>query len=176
MSDEALKSRTAKNWSLILGLAIPVLMILFIAVSIYVPQLFDNTPPPSVNFLYTSDYTHPHSLQVRKNRLEWVKGHTYNEQQDKAYASKPVIYVHDVKTNTSKSIDFEEAQNLLLDAKAIAPDGYKIEQSRRNGWFPFDYHYSRDRYLVNAHAAHKLNLEYTNQSYYGFNFLGWVIE
>jgi hypothetical protein len=174
MKNQEIKS--TKNWSLIIGLAIPLLMVMFIATSIYTPRLFDNTPAPTVNFLYTSAYSHPHRLEVRDNRLEWIKGETNNTQQNKAYERPPKIYFHDVKLNSSREIDLESAQKLLLDARNTSPEGYKVEQSRHHGFFIFDHRYSRDRYLVNKHANHKLALEYAGSSYYGFQFLGWVVE
>ena len=41
-----------KNIPLVVGLAIPVLMILFVAGSIYIPRLF--APEPKFNFVYSS--------------------------------------------------------------------------------------------------------------------------
>ena len=173
---ETSKNKVAKNWSLILGLSIPFLMVMFIALSIYAPRLFDNTPAPSINFIYTSAYTHPHRLEVRKNKLEWTKGESANDHQADAYETPPKIYLHDVKKNKSREIDLDEAKNLLLDSSALAPDGYRIEQSRHHGFFLFDYNYSRDRFLVKGHATHKLNLEFENSSYYNFRFLAWEIK
>lgn len=170
------ESKVAKNWSLIIGLSIPLLMVLFIAVSIYVPRLFDNTPAPTVNFLYTSAYSHPHRFEVKDNRLEWIKGSTVNEQYDKSYDSPPRIYLHDVSINKSREISLDDAQKILLDSRSTAPDGYKIERNRHRGFFLFDHRDSNYHYLVNGAAAHKLELEYENNYYYGFNFLAWAIE
>lgn len=167
------QNKKAKNWSLIIGLAIPVVMVLFIALSVYLPRIFDNTPAPTVNFLYTSGNSYTHRLEVKDHQLKWVENNNSNREKDD---EMPTIYLHDVKTNTSSEISYADSQKLTLESRQESPDGYKIEQSRRQGFFLFDYRGSREHYLVNGHAAHELKLEYKNNYYYGFNFLGWVIK
>ncbi len=167
------QSKKAKNWSLIIGLSIPVLMVIFIALSVYLPRIFDNTPDPTFNFLYISGNSYSHRLEVKENQLKWIENNQANR--DKA-DDMPTIFLHDVKSNKSSEISFTEAQKLTLDSRQNAPDGYSVLQNSHHGFFPFDYSRSRNHHLVNGHTAHKLELEYKNNYYYGFNFLGWIIE
>lgn len=169
------KDKVAKNWSLILGLSIPLLMTLFIAVSIYLPRFFDNTPPPTINFLYSSNTYYPHLLEVKNNKLEWEIKENEN-QNNKRSDQPPRIYLHDVVTNKSSELNLEEAQKLTLDSRLDAPDGYIVKQNYNRGFFLFDGNRSRSHHLVNDRSSHKLNLVYQNNYYYNFKFLGWVIE
>ena len=167
------QNKKAKNWSLIIGLSIPVLMVIFIALSVYLPRIFDNTPAPTFNFIYVSEYSYSHRLIVKENQLQWTENSNSNRSEDNEI---PTIYLHDVKSNKSSEISFTEAQKLVLDAKQNAPDGYSINQNRHRGFFLFDYRSSRNHHLVNGHTSHKIELEYKSNNYYAFNFLGWVIE
>ena len=167
------QSKRAKNWSLIIGLSIPVVMIIFIALSVYLPRFFDNTPAPTFNFLYISGNSYTHRLEVKDNHLEWIDN---NRTGSKKSDDKPRIYLHDVSTNKNTEISFSGAQKLTLDARQNAPDGYSVKRNSSHGFFLFDHRRSRNHHLVNGHSSHKLELEYKNNYYYGFNFLGWIIE
>ena len=163
-----------RNWSLIIGLAIPVLMTLFIAASIYLPKIFDKTPAATVDFVYSTNRYSPHKLEVINGKLEWeVLENKNNSSHSK---QMPRIYLHNVTTNSSKELSLEEAKKLFLDNRRRAPDDYVVELNRHRGFFLFDGRSSRRHHLVNGHASQKLDLEYINNYYYNFKFLGWVIE
>ena len=163
-----------KNWSLILGLAIPILMTLFIAASIYLPKVFDKTPSATVDFIYSTKRYYPHKLEVINGKLEWE---ILENKNNSSYSKQiPKIYLHNVTTNSSKELSLEDAQKLFLDNRRRAPDEYAVELNRHRGFFLFNGHSSRTHHLVNGHASQKLNLEYFNDYYYNFKFLGWVIE
>ena len=168
-----------KNISLIIGLSIPILMVVLVAASIYLPGMF--APAPKVNFLYVSgdDYWQGRAYGVENNQLiiKEVK-HPDN------YVPKTVhLYIHDVSANVSKEITFESAQKLNLNSNTQSPDGYKmVYGSREDGFFPFFYSSGRDynaMYLQGHSANRKLALE-TNadgRNYYysdRVRFLGWI--
>jgi len=167
------QSKKPLNWSLIIGLAIPIIMVIFIALSVYLPRIFDSTPAPTVNFLYAENNTYTHKLKINNNKLQWIKSENSSR---KNSDTMPTIYLHDVGTNRSTEISFEEAQKLFLDSRKESSDGYSLERSRNNGFFIFNYRNSRNHFLVNGRTAHKLNLEHENKYFYRSLFLGWVIN
>lgn len=168
-----------RNYSLIIGLSIPILMILFVAGAIYLPRWFITVEPAEFDFLYTTGQRGAYTnYLVREERL--VREDRAIPENVSQPQPEPQFFIHEVASNTSREITFSEAQVLYLDASAIAQDGYRIERGRRGGWFPFDYSYNyRKRYLVKGHFSEELNLALDNSSTYNyanFRFLGWVTK
>lgn len=168
-----------KNVTLVLGIAIPILMILFVAASIYLPRLFIQ---PHFNFLYVSvDDKHcnnPLQYAVQNNKLVQVKvalpKSCYYSGQD---PSK--LYLYDVAKNESREISFANAQNLNLDPTEKSPEGFQVVYGNRNeGFFSIFFGPSTDYstlYLTGHNVSKKLNLQLNGPSYYdNFRFLGWV--
>lgn len=168
-----------RNISLIIGLSIPLLMIIFVAGAIYLPRILVTVEPAHFDFLYSmgerSAYT---NYLVREERL--VREDRPVPENVTATDSEMQFFVHEVSTNQSREVTFEEAQNFFLDPSAIAEDGYRIEHGRRSGWFPFDYrHDYRKRYLINGHFSQELNLKLDisgGYNYGSYRFLGWMTQ
>ncbi|MDE2439283.1 MAG: hypothetical protein KGN01_07890 [Patescibacteria group bacterium] len=167
-----------KNITLIVGISIPVLMILFVAASIYLPGLFVQ---PKYNFLYVSgdDYYYYNQYQYSvqngklvRNEITRPEGQTYPPQRDVK------LYVYDVAKNESKEISFAEAQNLNLDSSNVSPDGFEVTYgSRGDGFFPFFFYSGTDynnRYLKGHNVSKKLNLQLSGSYYNNFRFIGWI--
>ncbi|MBI2589818.1 hypothetical protein HYW32_02235 [Candidatus Berkelbacteria bacterium] len=170
-----------KNITLILGISIPILMILFVAGSIYLPGLFIK---PHFNFLYVSGddsyyyYNSGHQYSVQndklvKNEIKQPENQNYNPPR---VESK--LYIYDVAKNEAKEISFTEAQNLNLDSSVKSSDDFEVVYgSRDSGFFPFfwggtDYN---ARYLSGHNVSKKLNLQLNGSSYYNnFRFIGWI--
>lgn len=167
-----------KNISLIVGIAIPILMIFLVAISIYLPILF--APTPRFNFLYvTDDGYYPSYLYVVENGVLNKREVKHPEYPTPRVAR---LFLHDVSANESKEISFEETRKLKLDANAKSPDGYEVVYGNTEyGVFPLffsdGYNYN-DMYLKGHNASKKLNLQSsTDDRYYCRNrarFLGWV--
>lgn len=165
-----------KNIPLILGFSIPVLMIIFVAASIYVPGIFSK---PKYNFLYSTDgdYFGSQNYSVESNKVVLNPRRT-------PYDTYPVyptpkLYIHDVTTNKSSPISFQNAQFLKLDASEESPDGYKLENgiNHSDGFFPL-FWYSSDNnqeYLVGHNTSKKLELTH-GTTYYSVHFLGWIMK
>ncbi|MFH1903771.1 MAG: hypothetical protein ABIK20_06975 [Candidatus Omnitrophota bacterium] len=157
-----------KNISLIVGIAIPVLMIFLVAVSIYLPALF--APAPRFNFLYVTggDYDQNRQYVVENGVLKYLK--------DTPGGAR--FFVHDVSSNESKEVSFKEVRKLKLDANAKSPDGYEVICGSAEGLFPFDYSNYDEVYLKGHHASKKLNLQYPAADYRYYRnrtrFLGWI--
>ncbi len=171
--------KAKQNISLIIGIAIPVLMIVLVAASIYLPGLF--SPAPKVNFLYVigDDYYQGQQYTVENGKL------TKREVKYPEHYTPGVVrlFIHDVATNQSREVSFAEAQQLPLDANAKSPDGFEVVYgSRGDGIFPLFFFHSEDYntvYLKGHNTSKKLDLQApTTGGYYYYNnrfrFLGWI--
>lgn len=157
-----------KNITFIIGVSIPILMILFVAASIYLPGLFIQ---PKYNFLYVSgdDYNYYKQYSVQNGTL------TRNETQ----LGKDVrLYICDVAKNKSKEVSFEEARKLNLDSNNVSPDGFEIVYgSRGDGLFSLFFYSSTDystHYIIGHNVSKKLNLQLSGSYYRNFRFIGWI--
>lgn len=174
-----------KNVPLIVGLSIPVLMIIFVAASIYLPGLFVQ---PKVNFLYSlgGDYYSKSKYYVLDDKIALgqiaypEKGNTGRWVESRR---EPKLYFHDVVKNQNKEISFEEAQTLALDHNVKSPDGFEITRGEYS-YSIFEILTTRGhswgtRYITGHNVSKKLNIPDRDDSYgyYGdFQFLGWAIE
>lgn len=167
-----MNNRIRENTPLIIGLAIPILMILFVAGAIYFPRQFTTVDPPKYDFLYMirrgySDTAYSvRNGHLVKRKIKPPKGYNAGHREVK-------LFVHYVRENQSKEISFEEATKLRLESRRRSPNGFAILSGRRSGgFFPFYARWDYDtRYLKKEGYTEKLNLE----DYYGFSFLGWIV-
>ena len=150
-------------------------MIIFIAVSIYLPTLGKST---SYDFLYASGYVYYTSdrFSVTNNKLEvrpQPSSSTYGyDPQDRATK----LHIYDVQTDTSREVSAEEATQLILDDNPVSPDGFEIVNgSRSGGFFPFFYSSTNydTYYLKGGASSRKLQLNQI-RGYNNFRFIGWI--
>ena len=166
-----------ENITLIIGLSIPVVMVLFIAGAIYLPSLFIDVEPPKYSFIYmTNNGQDGYTYQVKEKKISREK----IERKNNYYKSNPRqvrFFIHNMKTHKNKELSFEEASEISINSNFESPDGFKIENGhRRYGLFPF---YSRGnyytRYITKERYAEKLKLHTSRKNYYyNFRFLGWL--
>ncbi len=166
------------NIPMLVGLAIPLVMVIVVMLAIYVPSRYVD---PKYDFLYVvgSPYESPFFYVVREGKIVIQNTPLATTNGPIAIPMKPdipsipILYRHDVKTNLSSMITLEEAQQLKLDSKRKSPDGYAIAQSSGGGVFPFFYEgsHDNDQYIKNQYGSQKLNVE----GAYNFQFLAWVI-
>ncbi len=158
---------------LLLALAVPVCMVLFVAGAIYLPGLFIH---PQYNFLYSAgDYDTAYYVS---------NGALVQASSSYPYAPKPPafgnvkLYVYDVKADAAREISYADAAKLQLDSNAISPDGYRtVYGGSGGGFFPFFYSGGdyNSVYLETQNASRKLNIQPgIGGSYYNFRFLGWI--
>lgn len=167
----------SQNISLIIGLSIPVVMILFISIAINGPRWFTDVEPPTVNFLYVTGQQDPYvAYSVKDGRLAITDNTPENVTGRAQYTTH--FFIHDVAANRSREIQLDEVQQLFLDGGVRSPDGFTISDGRRRGWFIFGYgRYHGERYLVKESYSEKLNLETEsggNSYYWNYRFIGWV--
>jgi len=163
---------------LVIGLAIPVAMVMAVAVSLVVPGLF--APAPQWDFLYVvGDDWSQHEYDVQHGNLirREVKYPEHYQPRDKR------LVVHRVATNESTEVSFEEAQALALDARTRSPDGYVVAYGTygSSGFFPFFFYDGTNYatlYLKGHHTAKRLGVQTCQGGVcYGRpRFLGWIIR
>ncbi|MDP3883173.1 MAG: hypothetical protein Q8Q48_03915 [Candidatus Staskawiczbacteria bacterium] len=172
------------NLSLIFGVSIPILMIIFVAASIYIPQMFIK---PEYNFLYLSG-NNTCSHVAGNNQIFSVKnGKVVNNlsglpnltdqilQYCLSRSSEIKFYLYDMKAEKTSEVSFAYAQTLNLDPALESSDGFQIIKGTYSGGiFPFFYSNSdyNSRYVQGHNISKKINTQ--QGSYYNFTFLGWV--
>jgi hypothetical protein len=170
-----------KNLPLIAGITIPILLILFVAGSIYLPGLFVK---PKYNFLYMTGPSYGQPYLVANGKLEQntatssVIGPTAFPPNYAPTQNLPRLFVYDVRKNQSESISFADAQKLSLDTNPQSSDGFSIVSGGNDGGSflfggaPSDSYYTK--YLTGHNISRKLNLPNQENYYANFTFLGWI--
>ena len=177
-------SEKKKNVPLIVALSIPILMVVLIAISIYIPTLFIK---PQFDFLYTFgrgycyDYNRKYSVQngkVIENEMkkfdEKNPCHNYDQREQ-------VLYYYDVQTNKVREIAFAEVQSFIVDNQLTSPDGFEVVSGDRSfDMFFFSSSSYYAKYLKKGAFSRKLNISggnrYDYDYNYNFNFIGWIKE
>lgn len=180
--------------SLIVGIAVPILMILFVAAAVYLPPLFQK---PAFDFVYTNtdfSYNKP-TLKVVDNKLTFecnnyggvvipvtdststsVDGSSTTTSQCDA-ADIGDIYRYNVKTGQSAKISFTDAAKLSLDSNGKSTDGFEVVQGSNSGdlfgFFGSGGSYY-DVYIKGHSVRKKINVTTKQSGGYDFKFLGWV--
>jgi hypothetical protein len=166
-----------RNLSLYLGLAIPVVMIILVVSSVYLPGLFIK---PQYSFLYatSNSYANDHYI-VSGEKL--VDNKSYEDKNIAANVILPEtrLFFYDIEKNESREISFEEAEAFVLDSSNESPDGFEVENGRRGGGLFFSgYNDYSEKFLVSGLTSKKLNIDldrnYSYKSSYYFRFLGWI--
>ncbi|MFA5802542.1 MAG: hypothetical protein WC911_08725 [Thermoleophilia bacterium] len=163
-----------KNISLILGISIPILMIVFVAAAIYLPGFFIH---PQYNFLYStsSDYYGGQEFTIENGKL--VKGEVKRPDGQKT-TGETKLFIHDVISEQNREVSLEEARSLELDPYHKSLDGFEVvHEGSGDSFLPFG-HSSGDycsRYLSGHNMSRKLELQLSSSSSCGnFRFIGWV--
>ncbi len=180
--------KLAKNAPLIIGLAIPVLMVAFIAASIYIPRL---AAKPKVDFLYTwTDYNLPYEYHIENGKLVRAPvqrpGGAPKIVQGQG-GSTGKLYRYSMAKGQAAEIALADAQKLTFGDTILSsfptesPDGYQVMQGRRGGggFFPFFFDSGSDwsAIYISGHGIdRKLPIPApSTQNYYSFQFIGWIL-
>ncbi|OHA16399.1 MAG: hypothetical protein A3H57_05155 [Candidatus Taylorbacteria bacterium RIFCSPLOWO2_02_FULL_43_11] len=185
-----------QNAAVFLAFLIPILLILGIALSVYIPSIFLST---KYDFIYaTCDdnrYSYRYDCANYFNNIFKVEngklveypvdpladsdkdGITDNKEN---YTAR--VFLHDTEKNVSSEITLEEAKQLNLRGLITSPDGVSVSNDYEYGaeFFPFFGTNSKHGYyLTKGKIKKKLDLINENDNYYyyggNFKFLGWVI-
>jgi len=185
---------------LIIGLTIPVLMIIFVALSIYLPAMF--ATPPKYDFLYitgdsgycagqrrytvrdekvTDLYAEDKKIDVKANEAGANSGIPIPAQRlalrdNECLNAVSRFYLHDTTNNTNKEVSFEDAVKLKLDSNIESPDGFEVIRGSGGDGFPFGFSGDNYRrfYLRGNKLSQKVDLRVSSQDYWNFQFVGWT--
>lgn len=188
-----------KNFAILLAFILPIVLIVVVALSTYLPSLFLST---NYNFIYTSctdgiNYHYSYNCDNYLQKRYSVVGNklvvnnidpTWDSDRDKipdineSYGAR--IFLHDTAKNESREITLEEAQTLTLNSLITSPDGITVSShyDRNRGEFFFIFgggSSSYGYYLTKGKIKSKLNLiNNTDQYYYqnNFQFVGWILS
>lgn len=183
-----------QNLTLVLAFALPILLIVGVALSTYLPSLFLST---NYNFIYTActdgtNYNYYDCNNYLQSRYVVVDGKLVENNVSPAQDSdmdgildinenyKTRIFLHDTQANASREITLEEARGLSLNSLLTSPDGVSVSGDYSHGGnfiFLFDGGSSYGYYLMKGNSKSRLNLINNDDRYYyqdNFQFIGWV--
>lgn len=174
--------KDAKSYPLIVGLAIPVLMVIFIAASVLLPRLF--APPPRYDFIYSMADGHNPEVEyaVQNGKIESRDLRRSDSNQHRSNYASVKLYRHSVKENKSMGISLEESQKLTLSEATQSPDNYEVVPGSQGSSFLFFYSSNTDysrMYLKGYGIGRELNLIGGRNFYYAYSnirFVGWVLS
>lgn len=185
-------SEIKKNWALIVGLLLPILMVGVFYVVPYITGIF--VAPPQYDFLYSSkDYSYGDAVLIKDfkimNDFLIVKiKNSYNHPQ-----KIPSIYRFEVKTMRSYPIHFTDLDELLpheqkefilkgisikeFNQSTTAPDGYEIKKPDNFNFLGGLFFSQQNSFLFAiSKNGRVIPIKKTlRTSYYSTNFLGWLI-
>ncbi len=189
-----MKAFLKRNAVILIAFSLPVILIVGVVLSTYIPSLFLST---NYDFVYTTctdnggyysyncreylqqRYTVLNNKLIMKPELQYQDSDKDGVMDINEYT--PRIFLHDTQKNQSKEITFEEAQQLSLNGLLSSPDGVTISDSYdRGAEFLFFYGggSSYGHYLTKGKSRIKLNLINSTDTYYyenSFQFIGWVL-
>ena len=160
---------------LYIALAIPMLMIVLIALFVYIPGIGKK---PHINFLYVSGqgYYSNYNYAVSGGKLI-MNTFTSTDPVYKGIVTTPHIYLYDVSTDKATELAFQDAQKYTLDASTESSEGFAFRRGGYSGGFLFDVGNDYNSYyLVGFNRKHKLNLKTVGTGYDDNQFLGWIIK
>lgn len=165
-----------KHIPLLISFALPVVMIIVIALSIFLPQYISH---PKYDFVYSvyDGYYSTSFYTLEKGKLVQNLVPVYELENN--YYRVPKLYRYDMQNNLTKEISFGEAQQYMYFSSEISPDGYTIKESGMNGGiFPFSFDNSantRSVYAVTKYSGKKLTIhESTTPWSNQIHFIGWI--
>lgn len=180
--------------SLIVGLALPALMVAIIAGLVFLPsKLLD----PTVDFIYVAgpypsyttrsgDIVTQHDLSIKDGKLtdtttsyESRDAYPPIYPQDKSFT--PRFFIHYTTSNTNEEIPYDKVRTLSLSPDRKSPEGFSLTFGKQSyGVFPFffDNPSSDDRAYLSADRGSKeiTLISDTSINRYDLQLVGWVLQ
>jgi hypothetical protein len=149
-------------------------MVLFVALSIYLPRLLAN---PQYDFVYVTNdsyYDFKYNYEVSEDGL---LSRVLIERHYPTDMAEDKIYLYNVSEKESTPISYQETTRLELDPSAKSPDGYEfVSGGGGGGVFPFFYSpgaYGK-KFLKGHGASVEINLTTFGNIRDNYKFIGWV--
>lgn len=191
-----MKNFIKENLVLVIGLALPVLLIVLFFVATVIPKM--NSTPPQYEVLFSvQDYTSQNKqdyiidFKVKDKKL-MVKSKKTNEKN--YYNNYKKLMAYDSKTEVMREISIDanqlidgaeillaETKNMTIDTAMQAPDGYMLENQGYSGTGLvgnlFGGGYRNHGYrLKKGNVGYKINTQQNNYYYDQLSFIGWVVS
>lgn len=191
-----MKQFVKENFTILLAFVLPLVLIVGVAISVYLPSTSLST---KYNFVYSSCFggTDYYSYQCDKylqNRFSVVNNkiilNPIDPKQDsdnndildvnESYTAR--LFLHDTQKNESREITLEEAQTFTFDNLLTSPDGVTVSNHYNRGGDFFIFgggSSSYGYYLTKGKGRIKLELINSSDQYYyqnNFQFIGWVLS
>lgn len=191
-----MKKLIKENLVLVIGLALPVLLIVLFFVATVIPKSMA-TPPQYEMLFSTTRYDYQNKPEYMldfnvKNKQLMAKAIKYDEKNNNN-ASK-ILLAYDGKTETTREIRIdtsklthgaevvlEETNKLSIDTAVISPDGYVLDNSDYNnnglagGLFGVGNRNSGYR-LKKGGVGYKVPTLQPDNYYNQLQFIGWIAE
>lgn len=164
---------------LIVGLALPVVMIAIIAAVITASRSPNEIEDPGYDFIYGVGYSLEYHHFIKDGRLQREKRMPEIAETVRADSPQLRFFVHNVTENASRPVSFDRASSLSLDPSEVSPDGFRVDYGRKNELLPmFSHSDFQTRYLRKEGYSKRLRLEIGDGFGYAHNmaFLGWIEE
>ena len=191
-----MKSWIKENLVLVIGLALPLMLIILFFVATVIPKIY-STPPqyevlfsvPDYGYQNKSDYTidfkvKNKQLMVKVKKTDG-KDNYYNSKKLMAYDAKSEV-MREITIDASQLSDgaevlLEETKNMTIDTAMMAPDGYLMENQHygNNGLIGglFGGGGRNNGYrLKKGSVGYKINALHNNYYYDQLHFIGWVVK
>ncbi|MFH1170644.1 MAG: hypothetical protein V1704_03750 [Candidatus Vogelbacteria bacterium] len=171
-----------KNIVVILAFMLPILLIIGLAVSVYLPGAFLST---QYDFVYATcgdgdgRYSDSYNCEKYLNQLYKVEKGKLVVQKVLEDGRTSRLFLHETESNVSREITLDQAKSLELRSLLTSPDGVTVDSGYNYNdveFFPFFGRSSRYGYYLSKGDKHRqLNLIF-GDDYYGsnnFKFIGW---
>lgn len=185
-----------ENFSLVVGVALPVLLVIAFWLSLTIPKLL--VAAPQYDLIFASDaYDYNNQVkgtvrfEVRNGKLRAV----FHENEKKTYRQVPRLYYFDVATESTREIPFdipadvedrqaipvEEAERYTLSPEILSPDGYRFESAYHGSGGLAGEMFVGGRYRYHAKIrknGRSIKIPHAKTYYYHGNiqFIGWVTD
>jgi hypothetical protein len=166
-----------KHISLIIAIAIPIIMVLTIALTIYIPRSNLVLNSDFVYSVYDGYYSRSFYFSEEQGRIVKLESGIKAEQPDGLVT--PVLYYYEAETESSRTMTETEAMSLSLSSSKTSPDGFIfVGREYNNGFMIFDLFgsdYSYDKhYIRKGNISKEVRLTTSPTNYYNVDFIGWV--
>jgi hypothetical protein len=190
------KNFIKENLVLVIGLALPVLLIVLFFVATVIPKMYSTPPQYEVLFSvqdygyqnkpdYTIDFKVKNQQLMVKVKETESKDNYYNSKKLMAYDPKTEL-MREITIDASQFDDdgeilLEETKNMIVDTAMVAPDGYIMENQHYGnnglvgGLFGGGGRNSGYR-LKKGSVGYKINRMQNNYYYDQLHFIGWVLK
>ncbi len=184
-----------ENLVLVIGLALPVLLIVLFFAATVTPKMYSTPPQYEVLFSvqdygyqnkpdYTIDFNVKNQQLMVKVKKTDSKDNYYNSKKLMAYDAKNEV-MREITIDTSQFSDgaeilLAETNNMTIDTAMVAPDGYVMENQHygNNGLVGGLFGGGRNNgyRLKKGSVGYKINTLQNNYYYDQLHFIGWVIK